>query len=540
MKLSKNILLNFFYENPITIIMYFCINLSGYWIDSLVIPKYTSKLVTDLPLESTVKKILFAWIFSQILLAISGKIHSNLLPKFNSFIRNTLIEKIYNKFQYDYSDVDLSAFINKFLITPGSLKEITSEFIQGVVPRVFVVLITLHYYYTQNINIAITILLILCIGAFFIFKQINTCYVYAKDRILYFTELSKKFHDKLSNLFSVYVSGLKDYEVKDGKKINNIAQEKHKKIMECITLVRYYSTITNSIVFIFIILAVNKLYKDNIFNKEISSQMILTTLNFMGNFYWLMVNFSNIVEDYGILYDNEKFLESIESKIKESNIEFIPGSGLIEFKNVSFGYTNKKIIFNNFNLTINPYEKIAFIGPSGSGKSTLIKLLLGFYPLKSGKIYIDEQDISKLSLDSLRKNITFITQNTKLFDKSIYYNINYGNNKQKHEIDNFINSIGINNIFNNLPNGLYTKAGINGDELSGGQKQIVHILRGFLNNNNIVILDEPTSSIDVYHKNIIKNLIKQLSKGKTLILITHEEDMLDLVDKSYNLQSITT
>ena len=227
-------------------------------------------------------------------------------------------------------------------------------------------------------------------------------------------------------------------------------------------------------------------------------------------------------------------------KIKESNIEFIPGSGLIEFKNVSFGYTNKKIIFNNFNLTINPYEKIAFIGPSGSGKSTLIKLLLGFYPLKSGKIYIDEQDISKLSLDSLRKNITFITQNTKLFDKSIYYNINYGNNKQKHEIDNFINSIGINNIFNNLPNGLYTKAGINGDELSGGQKQIVHILRGFLNNNNIVILDEPTSSIDVYHKNIIKNLIKQLSKGKTLILITHEEDMLDLVDKSYNLQSITT
>ena len=192
------------------------------------------------------------------------------------------------------------------------------------------------------------------------------------------------------------------------------------------------------------------------------------------------------------------------------------------------------------NLTLNPGDKIAFVGPSGSGKSTIVKLLLGFYPITGaeGKIEIDNQEPSKLSLDSLRKHITFISQNTKLFDESIYYNINYGNNKTKQEINEYVKNVGVMGIFKNLPNGLNTKAGINGDNLSGGQKQAVHILRGFLSNNKIAILDEPTSAIDYENKKVIKELIRKVSKNRTLILITHEDDMLDLVDKSINVTTL--
>lgn len=539
MKLSKELLYEFFINNPFIITFNFSLSLFSYYLHDLLIPKYTSKLATDAKLEETVIPVLIVWLMSQALMTVSSTIYAYLQPKFNSFIRDKLIERVYNKFQYEYNDVDLSTFINRFISTPGNLKDITSEFIQAVLPKVFVILITLYYYYTVDKNMTYVIIVILAIGIYIVTNQIGKCYLHAIDRHQTFTNLSKRFHDKLSNLFSVYISGLKDYEINDGKKINNVSLKKHRRTLYCINRVRSYSTGVSVVIFVFILITALRLHKQNVLSKEASAQLILTTITFIGNFYWMMLNFSNIIEDLGLLNETEKFLESIESKVKPRSTLFESKNGDIKINNVTFGYPKRKSIFTNFNLFIPAGTKIAFTGPSGSGKSTLIKLLLGFYPLQNGNIEIDNQDINDVSLDSLRKNVTYISQNTKLFDKSIYYNINYGNNKTKQEIDTFIENIGIQDIFNNLTNGFNTRAGINGDQLSGGQKQLVHILRGFIGDNNIIILDEPTSAIDIYHKQIIKNLIRKLSENKTLILITHEKDMLDLVDVQIDISSIT-
>lgn len=538
MKLSQELLYEFFINNPFIITFNFSLSLFSYYLHDLLIPKYTSKLATNAKLEETVIPVLIVWLMSQALITVSSTIYAYLQPKFNSFIRDKLIERVYNKFQYEYNDVDLSTFINRFISTPGNLKDITTEFVQSVLPKIFVILITLYYYYTVDKNMTYVIIVILAIGTYIVTSQIGKCYVHAIDRHQTFTNLSKRFHDKLSNLFSVYISGLKDYEINDGKKINNVSLKKHRRTLYCINRVKSYSTGVSVVIFVFILVTALRLHKQNLLSKEGSAQLILTTITFIGNFYWMMLNLSNIIEDLGLLNETEKFLESIESKIKPRTTPFNSKNGDIKINNITFGYPNRKSIFKNFNLFIPSGTKIAFTGPSGSGKSTLIKLLLGFYPLQTGNIEIDNQNINDVSLDSLRKNVTYISQNTKLFDKSIYYNINYGNNKTKKEIDAFIASIGIQDIFNNLTNGFNTRAGINGDQLSGGQKQLVHILRGFLTNNNIIILDEPTSAIDVYHKEIIKNLIRKLSENKTLILITHEKDMLDLVDVEINIANI--
>jgi len=535
MKLSQQILIDFFNEKPFETLIYFVLVLSSAWIESLLIPRLTGKLVTDINIGDAIIPIIFYWLLSQVLLMLAGKIYSFLLPQFNAFIRDTLIEKVYNKFQYEYSDVDLSTFMTRFLTTPAILKDLTSETIQGVVPRVFILFVSLYYFYEKNKHLGMTIFIVQIIGIIIVFNTINRCFVYSTERNKDFTFVSKRFHDKLSNLFSVYVSGLKDYEIEDGKKINLGTVKKHNKTLECLASVRRYSTATNAVVFIIIAITVDRLYNEKVFTKEESAQMIFTTLAFLNNFYYLMINSANIIEDLGLLHENEQFLESIESKISPRTTEFQPGDGMIVFTDVTFGYPERQPIFNNFNLTINPKDKIAFVGPSGSGKSTLMKLLLGFYPLSNGKIEIDSQNINEISLDSLRKNITYISQNTKLFDENIYYNISYGNNKSNEEIDNIVENIGIKDIFANLPNGLFTNVGINGDQLSGGQKQVIHILRGFMVNHNVVILDEPTSAIDINHAKTVKELIRTLSRDKTLILITHENSMLDLVDRQIDL-----
>ena len=158
-----------------------------------------------------------------------------------------------------------------------------------------------------------------------------------------------------------------------------------------------------------------------------------------------------------------------------------------------------------------------------------------YYKVDDNTIFIDGQDINKYNLASLRSQITFINQNNKLFNKTIYENIQYGNDLSKNSIDNYIIKYKLDQVFKNLPNGFNTNCGVNGDSLSGGQKQIIQLLRSTNKNNKIIILDEPTSALDHKTKNIILDIIKDLSKNSTLIIITHDNINYELVNKTIKI-----
>jgi len=174
-------------------------------------------------------------------------------------------------------------------------------------------------------------------------------------------------------------------------------------------------------------------------------------------------------------------------------------SGDINIKHLNFSYNNK-VIFNDFNLDIKDKDKVAIIGHSGLGKSTLFKLITGYYKVDDNMIYINGNDINSYDLDDLRKKISYVNQNNQLFNGSVLQNIQYGNNLSHDDIVKIINDIGLKDIFKNLGNGLYTNVGVNGNKLSGGQKQMIHILRCFGKNNKIILLDEPTTSLDKNNK----------------------------------------
>ncbi len=210
--------------------------------------------------------------------------------------------------------------------------------------------------------------------------------------------------------------------------------------------------------------------------------------------------------------------------------------GPIEFKNVNFKYSSgssTKNILNKVNLYIKPGTKVAIFGKSGSGKSTLIKLLLGFYSIESGIISLNGKNIKEIPLEDLRKHVSVVNQNIKLFDKTIFENMVYGNEQEisEEEIEKII---GNPNIFENVSNGLNSEVGTSGSKLSGGQKQIINVVRAILKDAPVLILDEPTSALDQYTKKKILNIIKNI-KNKIVIIITHDKDILDYVDKAYEL-----
>ncbi len=207
----------------------------------------------------------------------------------------------------------------------------------------------------------------------------------------------------------------------------------------------------------------------------------------------------------------------------------------INFKNVSFHYlqTDKKAV-KNINLDIKGGEITAFVGHSGAGKSTIINLLPRFYDPQNGEILIDDQKINKVSLHSLRKNISLVSQDVILFDDTIKANIAYANlNASNDEIDKACEFAAASEFINKLPKNYETVIGENGIRLSGGQKQRLSIARAILKQSPIILMDEATSSLDSESERIVQNAINNLTKNKTTLVIAHRLSTIHNANKIF-------
>ena len=198
-------------------------------------------------------------------------------------------------------------------------------------------------------------------------------------------------------------------------------------------------------------------------------------------------------------------------------------SGTIEFENVNFEYPNSKNkILNNINLTFTGTKMTALVGHSGAGKSTILNLIPRFFDVKDGDIKIDQQSIFNCTLNSLRKNISLVSQDTTLFDDTIRNNIIYANlNASEDEIEEAAKLSFADEFISKLPNKYETLIGENGIRLSGGEKQRLSIARAILKKSPVILLDEATSSLDAETEDKIQKAINFLTKGRTTIVIAH-------------------
>ena len=212
--------------------------------------------------------------------------------------------------------------------------------------------------------------------------------------------------------------------------------------------------------------------------------------------------------------------EEIKEEHGEFNLENI--SGEVTFKNVTFGYDPNKIIINNFSATIRPGQNIAIVGPTGAGKTTIVKLLMRFYDLNSGAIYIDKHNINDIKREDLRSSLGMVLQDTWLFNGTIMENIKYGNlNASEEDIIKAAKIAHVDHFVHTLPEGYNTIINEEADNISQGQKQLLTIARAFLANPKILILDEATSSVDTRTEVLIQEAMERLMKDRTSFIIAH-------------------
>ncbi len=211
--------------------------------------------------------------------------------------------------------------------------------------------------------------------------------------------------------------------------------------------------------------------------------------------------------------------------------------GQVSYKNVSFQYPKGPRVLLNINFSLNPGERVAFVGPTGCGKSTLVSLLPRFYDPTQGNIFLDGHDIRGFTLSSLRQNISLVFQEPLLFGTTIAENIAYGKPEASlEEIREAARKVKIDKMIESLSEGYDTVLGERGVTISGGQRQCIAIARAIIKDAPIVILDEPTTGLDNRSASLVLRALHALTANKTVIFVTHQLDMIREVDRVFVLK----
>ena len=278
-----------------------------------------------------------------------------------------------------------------------------------------------------------------------------------------------------------------------------------------------------------------------VLRSNLSVGAIVTVISLLGKAYEPIAIFNVEYVDYKLnRVTVKKYIDFLDSKDDKSfnNGKALKGIiGNIEFKNVSYSYNDLENVIENLSFKINANSSIALVGESGAGKSTIIKLIMGLIKYKSGKILIDEEELSDINLNSLYDNITYVSQEAPIFDGTLRENLIFDKKINDEQILKVLKLVCLDRFYERLENGLDTELGEKGIRISGGERQRVALARLFFDDSKIIILDEATSAMDnITEKMIMKNIIGQL-KNKTLIIIAHRLETIKDVDTIYVLSN---
>ena len=495
---------------------------------NLFVPILSAKIIVSLT-SNQFEQVLFIGLVILIV-----EILRNTAYYATSYFRHRIFRETFNEIEISLG-TEILKIENSCLDENGSglfIQRLTND--ASKVADIFVVLNVYLTNIVTNIGIFLAVFIISKIMFLYIVIMITTIFIVEKKRITIVNQKDKAYrkeHEKLSGFVGELVHSAHDIKMLNaeksfikelGKRITHLNQEKYN--MNSIN--RNYQFITGTLRDLFdagsIFTSILLIAQGNL---SIANALVVN--NYMGNLASIVFYISEFLEkvkDFNL--SSERIFSIIDSKefpkekFGKKQLKKIHGD--FEFKNVCFGYKPEQLTIKNMNFKIKANSTVAFVGKSGAGKSTVFSLLCKMYDINSGDITIDGISIKELDKDSIRGNITIISQNPYIFNMSIKENLRLvKENLTDEEMVEACKTACLDEFINSLPEGYDTMIGEGGINLSGGERQRLAIARALVQKTEIILFDEATSALDNETQSSIKQAIDNMKNEYTILIIAH-------------------
>ena len=448
-------------------------------------------------------------------------------------IRKDMFDKIILKSSESYDESITGRLVSKITFDAEQVAEAATKAITVIIKDGLTIigLLSLMFYYSVELSIGL-LLVAPIIGYFLKIMSIKFRSI-SRDIQKSMGEITNVVEESIIGHRLIKIFGGHKYETKIFDNVNQNNRERNLKLIFIqslsIPLMQLVIAIFAASIIYFVISAD--------YLEQISIGTFMSYLTAMIMLFAPIKRLSevNVILQRGIAASESIFTLLDSSYESYDNTTYQPVDSLaINFKNINFKYASSAdYILKNVTLSIKPGETVALVGKSGSGKTTILDLIPRLYEPSTGTINFNNEDIAKMDLNFIRKQISYVGQDFTLFNDTVYNNIAYGelNENSKNEIENATKKANAFDFINLLPNKFDTYVGQNGVLLSGGQRQRIAIARAILKNSPILLLDEATSALDSESESVIQESINNLSTNKTTLIIAHRLSTVINADK---------
>lgn len=538
----KDLLISYCKNNKLTIVAYLCVVLIGVFASFFLIPKYTAELMSSFTTGAKAQNLIIAVVLAYslgILTDITRKYtEDTIVPSFTKHVREHLYKSVMKSHRSD-RQVELGKLLDVISNFPYVIRSAAIDVIRTYLPYTIALIVLIGYIFSIDKQFGYLQIVTFVIYVITIWFMSKNCIKTSKESYVDYMNLSETVQDKIINIESVYAAQQENSEIENYNKQNSKNMDTYRENLRTLWRLRVCEELiigASFVIFNYMII------KRNIPKKTAIALYVAEIYYFIRI---LQTTQSNIVGLFMLIGEGKAMTDFMDTLALEGNEENtdnnVKNKGRITKTHISQSIGGQSLVIENawfrydysgpwvledFNFSASTGDKIWIKGSSGCGKSTLFKLILGGLTLNKGVIKL----FGNSDPNTIRENTSVVDQHTKLFHDTVMRNIMYGNNATENDVKRILKRLDT-NIFDKLQDGLYTDAGVGGENLSGGQRQLTILLRCYFRPATIVLMDEPISAIDEENMEVILKAIDLISRGRTLLVISHSEKIRDVTNK---------
>jgi len=514
-------------------------------LQDIILPHYYGQLIDGISKHQAVRWriiiVLVLFILIEFGFMISDWHDIKTISGFQTYTRETVLINQMKLYENHYTEMNAGEIMSKLIKLPQTLVQCYERVKTVIIPYVLLFVGASVYFGLYDSVLGGLVLgagLLYAITIFFVPQWICPNVASEKD------EKINKIHEEIEDLLRNYVAvhGDNEKQVKEVRRLEKFEAAFTEKYAETMHCLMHTKTFMSIIIIAFTSCFIYRCYillKKKKLDTAAFSSMFLILIYLTHTMMAVEGQMRDMLFDIGIVVESDDMFApppalpvSYSGKVDDP----ILSSGICA-RHVQFAYRDK-VILDDVSFDIKKGETVAIVGDIGSGKSTILKLLLKFNHPNSGSIYLDGKDYRDIGLKELKERIGYVPQQPILFNRSVYENIMYGSDDGKlteADVDALIQRLGLAKEFESV--GMDKPIGKNGSRLSGGQRQVVWCLRTIAQNPEIVIMDEPTASLDEKSKAILNRILEDMMKEKTVILVTHDKQLMEFADRKIYVEN---